>query len=339
MVVIFSVMILVLIPPGGALIAIGLYHLMLEVIRGQITLGDVALLGGYAGLLLTPMGVIGATWAGLQLPVGGLRRIHSVLESPAEPELPGKGGEIAEINEIEVRGLTIGYDHTAPVLQGVSLTLRRGELAAIAGPSGCGKTTLIYALPGFVEPFSGTILVNGQDTLCAMKGMRRRIGFVFQQEALFSATISENICYGNAAASALEMRRAAKIAGAADFIEQFPNSYDTMLGRRGTRLSVGQKQRIAIARALLRDPDLIVLDEPTAPLDPSGEHDLLVTLREIARDKIVLLVAHRADTLAACDRVFFIHNRTVSASGSHQNLLRTCAPYRAYLTAVESGIP
>lgn len=339
MVVIFSVMILVLIPPSGALIAIGLYHLMLEVIHGRITLGDVVLLGGYAGLLITPAGVIGATWAGLQLPVAGLRRIHSVLESLGEPAAQAGGGEIAgPIRELELRGLTVGYDPAAPVLHDVSFTLRPGELAAIAGPSGCGKTTLIHALPRFIEPFAGTIMANGQDTSRATAQMRLRIGFVFQQEALFSGTIGENIRYGNAATSEQAMRRAARLAGAADFIEQFPNGYDTMLGRRGTRLSVGQKQRIAIARVLLRDPDVIVLDEPTAPLDPSSERGLLATLREIARHKIVLLVAHRAGTLAACDRVFFIHDRTLAASGSHQNLLRVCAAYRAYFAVVESGI-
>jgi ATP-binding cassette subfamily B protein len=339
MVAIFCAMLLVLIPLGGGLVMLATYHLMMEVINGRITLGDLTLLGGYLGLLMTPMGVIGGTWAALQIPITGLRRIHSVIESLGEPALQANALDSpGPINELELLGVAVGYDRAAPLLQDVSIKLRSGELAAIAGPSGCGKTTLIYTLPRFIEPFAGTILANGKDTSHAAAAMRRRIGFVFQQEALFSATIADNIRYGNPAAAPDEVHRAAEMAGAAEFVERFPLGYETMLGRRGARLSVGQKQRIAIARALLRDPDVIVLDEPAAPLDPAGEAGLLATLREIAKEKIVLLVTHRAATLAACDRVFFIHERTLSPSSSHQKLLRTCAPYRAYLAEMESEI-
>ena len=330
--VIFLVMVLVLIPPGGVLVMIAIRHLMLEVIKGRITLGDVVLLGGYLGLLMNPMGVIGETWASLQPPIAGLRRIHSVIENLDETSPQADGVElVAPISELELRGVTVGYDRSAPVLQDVSLRLRAGEIAAIAGPSGCGKTTLIYTLPGFIEPFSGTILANGQDVSSAIGARRRRIGFVFQQEALFSTTIAKNIRYGNPAATDDQVRHAAAMAGAAEFIEHLSHGYETTLGRRGARLSVGQKQRIAIARALLREPDVIVLDEPTAPLDPASETSLIATLGEIAKKKIVLIVAHRTTTLAACDRVFFIHDRAVSASGSHLDLIRSCAPYRAYL--------
>jgi len=340
MIAIFCAMLLVLIPAGGALVVVAIFHLMLEVIHGRITLGDVTLLAGYLGLLMTPMGVIGGTWAGLQIPVAGLRRIHSVLETLGEPAMQANSVDLGgPLHELELRGLTIGYDQTAPVLEDVSIKLRSGEIAAIAGPSGCGKTTLIYALPRFIEPSAGTILANGKDTSHAAASMRRRIGFVFQQESLFSATIADNIRYGNPAAAQDEVRRAAEMAGAAEFINHLPRGYDTMLGRRGARLSVGQKQRIAIARALLRNPDVLVLDEPTAPLDADGEAGLLLTLREIARHRIVLLVTHRPRMLAACDRVFFIHDRTVSAAGSHHNLIRACASYRAYLKDVEAGFP
>jgi len=339
MILIFSLMFLVLLPPAGALVMITIHHLMLEVVHGRITLGDVVLLGGYLGMLMTPMGVIGGTWAGLQLPVAGLRRIHSVLETPGEPDAQGDGLNLeGPIRELELCEVAAGYARDAPVLQGVSIKLRAGEIAALAGPSGCGKTTLIYTLPRFLQPLAGTILANGRDTSSAAASIRRRIGFVFQQESLFAATIEENIRYGNPAAPLDAVRRAAGLAGADAFIESLPRGYQTMLGRRGARLSVGQKQRIAIARALLRDPDIIVLDEPTAPLDPAGEAGLLATLRALAQDKIVLLVAHRARTLAACDRVFFIHGGTLSAAGSHHRLLRTCPAYREYLAFTESEI-
>jgi ABC-type multidrug transport system fused ATPase/permease subunit len=127
------------------------------------------------------------------------------------------------------------------------------------------------------------------------------------------------------------------MAGAAEFVDRLPDGYSTMLGRRGARLSVGQKQRIAIARAILRRPEIMVLDEPAAPLDPVSESELMKTLSAIARDRIVIIVAHRPDTLAACDRIFFIHDGTVAASGTHADLLATNRAYQAYLadTAAE----
>jgi ABC-type multidrug transport system fused ATPase/permease subunit len=219
------------------------------------------------------------------------------------------------------------------------MALRAGELVALAGPSGCGKTTLIYSIPRFLEPVAGAIEFDGTDSRSvAPDAIRERVGFVFQQESLFSVSIDDNIRYGSANASEVQVREAAQMAGAAAFIEQLPDGYSTMLGRRGARLSVGQKQRIAIARALLRRPEIMVLDEPTAPLDPGSESDLIKTLRALARDRIVIIVAHRADTLAACDRVLFVHGGTMAASGTHENLLATCAPYRAYLAHTASEI-
>jgi ATP-binding cassette subfamily B protein len=189
-----------------------------------------------------------------------------------------------------------------------------------------------------MEPLGGKILIDGIDARgLSAAVLRERVGFVFQQEALFSATIADNIRYGSPRASMEEVRHAAALAGAAEFIGALPEGYATMLGRRGTRISVGQKQRIAIARALLRRPDLLILDEPMAPLDPSSEAALIATLREIARTRIVLIVAHRPNTLAACDHVFFLNGGTLAASGSHQELLGSSA-YRTYLAVTESEI-
>jgi ATP-binding cassette subfamily B protein len=190
-----------------------------------------------------------------------------------------------------------------------------------------------------MEPCAGEILVNGIDTrLVSLARLRNSVGFVFQQEALFSISIADNIRYGAPDATDTDVREAARIAGAADFIEALPEKYATVLGRRGARLSVGQKQRIAIARALIRKPDVLVLDEPTAPLDPGSEAGLMRTLREISRERIVLIVAHRAGTLAACDRVILVRDGTIVATGSNDELRRTCAPYREYLSLTESEI-
>jgi ABC-type multidrug transport system fused ATPase/permease subunit len=212
-------------------------------------------------------------------------------------------------------------------------------LAAIAGPSGSGKTTLTYSLPRFLEPLAGRVFFDDVDARSYdLDSIRRRIAFVFQQEALFSTTIEDNIRYGLPGASGAKVREVAERAGASVFIERLPDGYQTMLGRRGTRLSVGQKQRIAIARALIRDPDVIVLDEPMAPLDYSSEAALMKVLRELAKTRIVLLVAHRPETLSECDVVYFIDGGTIGAHGSHRELIRSCPAYNEYLAVTASEI-
>jgi ABC-type multidrug transport system fused ATPase/permease subunit len=265
--------------------------------------------------------------------------VHSVLENLAEPVSDGRrDGLDARVSRLEFSGVAIGYGATS-VLSDVTISMRTGQMVALAGPSGCGKTTLIHSIPRFVEPSAGTIAFDGVDSRAiAPHTIRALVGFVFQNEALFSISIEDNIRYGNPGASMADVRDAAAMAGAAEFIERLPDGYSTILGRRGARLSVGQKQRIAIARALLRRPEIIVLDEPAAPLDPASESNLLTTLKALARDRIVIIVAHRAGTLAACDRVFFIHDGTVAASGTHAHLLATNLDYQAYLAQTAAEI-
>lgn len=340
---IIAVMVIVLTPMIGVLIGYAVYYLFTQVISGRMTLGDIVLLASYGAMLWNPMSIVGSTWASVQGPVAGLRRAYSVLDNLGEPTvtaLPGNGARAlgSRISALEFRGVAIGYGATT-VLSDVSMALRAGELVALAGPSGCGKTTLIYSIPRFLEPTAGAIEFDGTDSrTVAPDAIRERVGFVFQQESLFSVSIDDNIKYGSPGAPDALVREAAAMAGAAVFVEQLPDGYATMLGRRGARLSVGQKQRIAIARALLRRPEIMVLDEPTAPLDPGSESDLIKTLHELARDRIVIIVAHRADTLAACDRVMFVHGGTIAASGTHLDLLASNQAYRDYLAHTASEI-
>lgn len=334
------VLFLVVTPMVGFLMYTAMYHVMKEVIEGRMTLGDIALLAGYGALLARPMATLGGTWAAMQIPAAGLRRIHSVLDRLERRDNRIEPAVLSEpIARVEFRDVSVGYERIAPILNSVSFRLERGEMVALAGASGAGKTTLILALPRFLEPLSGTILINGADSRAlSADSIQRRVGFVFQQEALFSASIEENIRYGRLDAAIEDVREAAAMAGAAEFIERLPDGYATVLGRRGTRLSVGQKQRIAIARALLARPDLLILDEPTAPLDGTSEAKLIATLRHLAARRIVLIVAHRASTLAACDRVLFVNEGTLSACGTHQQLIDTSPAYRAYLSATASEI-
>jgi len=316
------------------------YHLMVQVIHGQLTLGDVTLLLSYGGLLITPMSIIGSTWTSLQVSVAGLRRVHSVLDDLPCDVAPPPNGVVPDepVTEVEFRNVVLAYGGEI-VLKDVSLDLRAGELIGIAGPSGVGKTTIMYAIPQFIPLDAGDLLINGKSFTARLPyQMRERIGFVFQQEALFSSSIADNIRYGAPGASDDEVARAAEMAGAAEFIARMPQGYATMLGRRGARLSVGQKQRIAIARAMLRRRDILILDEPTAPLDSGSESSLILTLRAIARDRIVLVVAHRPETLGACDRIFFVNDGTIAASGSHAELVRSCPAYAAYIARSKSEI-
>ncbi|HYA35056.1 MAG TPA: ABC transporter ATP-binding protein, partial [Candidatus Binataceae bacterium] len=328
-IVIIMALLLVVAPLTIALVGFALYRLVLDVVAGNLTKGDLVLLASYAAMMAWPMRVIGATWAELQGPISGLRRIFSILDMPAEDSsradvvIPPDKFEV-----IEFRQVSLGYG-SVTVLRNINFELHSGEMIGVAGPSGVGKSTLILSLARFLQPLAGEIRLNGIDTRAlAFADLRERIGFVFQQEALFSRSLADNIKYGLPAVSDDEMRAAARDAGAADFIESMPKGYATMLGRRGARLSVGQKQRIAIARALLRKPAMLVLDEPTAPLDPDSEGALMKTLRALARDRIVLIVAHRARTLASCDRVLFVSDATLRAEGTHEELLRTCGEYR-----------
>jgi ATP-binding cassette, subfamily B, bacterial len=340
MLAIWFVLVIVLAPVCCVLIGYSLYYLMMQVIAGRMTLGDIVLLASYGSMLANPMGIIGGTWASIQASVAGLRRVHSVLDNLAEPVSDGSGDGLgARVSNLEFNGVAVGYGATT-VLSDVTMSMRAGEMVALAGPSGCGKTTLIHSIPRFIEPSAGTIAFDGVDSRAvAPDTIRARMGFVFQNESLFSTSIEDNIRYGSDSASTADVREAAAMAGAAEFIDRLPDGYSTMLGRRGARLSVGQKQRIAIARALLRRPEIMVLDEPAAPLDPASESDLLKTLAALAHDRIVIIVAHRAGTLAACDKVFFIHGKTIGAAGTHAHLLATDRDYQAYLAQTDAEIP
>jgi ABC-type multidrug transport system fused ATPase/permease subunit len=333
MAVLVMAMLLMLIPLLGLLAGIGIYHLMSEVIANRITLGDVALLAGYGMMLVRPMIALGWFWTWLQAPIAGMRRIHSVLDHLPDDLAPGGDGQMAQlIREIEFNDVSVCYAAHMLVLQHVGLHFVAGQLAGIAGPSGAGKSTLVNCIPRFVEPSSGEILINGANLrTLPTRILRKRIVLVFQEDALFSATIADNISYGSPGASAAAVRKAAEMAGAAEFIERMPEGYLTMLGRRGMRLSAGQKQRIAIARALLCDPDVLILDEPMGPLDPASERSLLQVLGQLARTRIVIVVAHRAETLASCDRVHLMSEGRLCASGTHSELIKNCPAYEAYL--------
>ena len=199
---------------------------------------------------------------------------------------------------------------------------RVGEIIALVGPTGAGKTSLAYLIPRFLRPSSGEVLADDYDlSKVKVESLRKQTSYVFQETQLFSESIAQNIRYGKNEATDQEIERAAQIAGAHEFISKLPDDYETNLGTVTSKLSVGQKQRIAIARGLLRESQILILDEPTSALDPETESYLIDALHEAAKDKLVIIIAHRLSTIVHSDRIYFLEDGEIRESGSHSELM------------------
>jgi ABC-type multidrug transport system fused ATPase/permease subunit len=207
------------------------------------------------------------------------------------------------------------------------------------GPAGAGKTTLAWLIPRFVSPSNGRVLFDGVDAaLGTLASIRDQVAFVFQETVLFDASVEENIRLGRPDASETEIRRAAQIAGADDFIRRLPEGYATRLGRGGGKLSVGQKQRLSIARALVRRSRILILDEPTSALDTDTEQRLVTALREASRERVVIVIAHRLSTIRDADQILFLSEGRILERGSHEELIaRPGGAYRRFVELQTQG--
>ena len=223
---------------------------------------------------------------------------------------------------VEFRDVGFVYPDGRRALSGIDLTASIGQILAIAGPTGAGKTTLASLIPRYRIATEGEVLIDGVNANDAtLESLRGQVTYVFQETQLFSDSIADNIRFGKPDASAEEVERVARIAGAHDFIAALPDGYDTRLGTSMSKLSVGQKQRLAIARGLLRDSRILILDEPTSALDPETEEYLVRSLHEAARDRLVIIIAHRLSTIASADKIVFLEDGTLRESGSHDELM------------------
>ena len=256
-------------------------------------------------------------------------RVFEVLDLTAtEGARPGEGVAHFE-RAIEYRGVSFAYNGEAPVLQGVDLEVRRGQVAAVVGPSGAGKTTLVDLLPRFYEPTAGTILVDGLPvTRFTRTSLRALMGIVSQETILLNDTVFANIAYGRRDFTLEQVQAAARAANAHDFIAQLPERYDTLLGERGTRLSGGERQRIAIARALLRDPPILILDEATSALDMESERLVQEAIDRLMAHRTTFVIAHRLATVQHADVIVVLADGRIVERGTHATLYAAGGLYR-----------
>jgi ABC-type multidrug transport system fused ATPase/permease subunit len=325
--------------PGLVILIRALFYVMNLAIEQQISLGDVALLFSYFVLVLSYAADLGAFWVRMQGSAAGLHRVFFLMDLPAEQDRLGAHALAPIRAGITVEDVCFAYDDGKPVLQGVSFAARVGQVTALVGPAGAGKTTLAYLIPRFLSPQSGRVCIDGTDIAgVTRQSLRAQIAFVFQETVLFDGTIEENIRFGKLDASETEVRRAAEVAGADEFIQKLPQGYQTRLGRAGSKLSVGQKQRLSLARALVRGTPILILDEPTSALDPETEKRFLVMLREVSRTRLVLVVTHRLSTAAAADQILFLENGWIVERGRPEELLsHPSGAYRRYFDLQTRG--
>jgi ATP-binding cassette subfamily B multidrug efflux pump len=312
----------------------------LALLRGQelagttISLGLIVAFLGFVMRFNQPIGQIAVLWANIQSAIAGAERIFGLLdEVPDLQDRPGARVMPPIVGEVEFDNVFAAYTVGEFVLKGVSFRAAPGQTVAIVGPTGAGKTTIINLIPRFYDVASGAVRIDGRDVRdVTAASLRAQIGIVLQDTFLFSDTVMNNIRYGKAGASDDEVRQAARLAQADAFIERLPQGYETMLGERGSGLSQGQRQLIAIARAALADPRILILDEATSSVDTRTERGIQRALEALLRGRTSFVVAHRLSTIRNADQVLVVDGGEIVERGTHAELLeRRGAYYQLYL--------
>jgi ABC-type multidrug transport system fused ATPase/permease subunit len=281
-------------------------------------------------LLVPALRLLGSWVSQAQRATAAGERIFEIIDEPEEiaerpdaRELPDGAGEI------RFEGVSFAYGGGPPVLEDVDLVLEPGKTTALIGQTGSGKTTLASLVPRFYDVSSGHVLVDGADVReLRLASLRRAIAVIAQDPFLFSASVSDNLAFGRPDASEEEIEQAARLAQAHDFVRELPDGYETIIGERGVTLSGGQRQRIAIARALLTDPRILILDDATASVDATTEALIRSGIREAARGRTTIVIAHRLTTIALADEIIVLEKGRIAARGHHDDLLQTSDVYR-----------
>ncbi|QQN75324.1 ABC transporter ATP-binding protein/permease [Croceicoccus sp. YJ47] len=292
--------------------------------RGELSTGDLVFVNTYLTQLFRPLDMLGWVYRTIRQGLIDMAEMFRLIDTPVEvADKPGAPAIHVARATIAFDNVHFGYDPDREILHGLSFEVDAGERIAIVGPSGAGKSTIARLLFRFYDPQDGRILIDGQDIRdVTQESLRRQIGIVPQDSVLFNESIGYNLAYGREGATRDEIEAAAHGAAIAEFIERLPSGYDTEVGERGLKLSGGEKQRVAIARTLLKDPPIILFDEATSALDSRTEQDILRTMRRIARHRTTLTIAHRLSTVVDTDRILVLDHGRLAESGSHAQLLR-----------------
>jgi ATP-binding cassette, subfamily B, bacterial len=318
-----------------AALALGGYF----VYRGEMTVGTLVAFLGYIGGLFGPVQGLTNTYQTVRRATVSLEAIFGILDADdVIADTPGAADIRLARGEVEFRNVSFGYQPGSAVLRSINLTAHPGETIALIGPSGSGKTTLTNLLQRFYHVSDGSITVDGVDIReMTQHSLRSQIGVVFQDPHLFNDTVRANIAYGRPEASQAQVEAAAMAAQAHDFIMELPQGYETVIQERGSRLAGGQRQRIAIARALLKDPPILILDEATSALDTESERLIQRALKALLHGRTAFVIAHRLSTVRDADRIVVIREGEISEAGNHTELLAQGGYYAALVSRQAEG--
>ena len=293
------------------------------ILAGVMTAGALTVFLAYLRKFFKPVQDLATMTNTIAQAAVGVDRIRAILDADTLiPERPDAREPQALSGEIEFDHVGFAYESGAPVLTDVSFKVKAGQMVGIVGPTGCGKSTVVSLIPRFYDPTAGTVKIDGADLREFKKDrLRNQIGYVLQEPGLFAGTVRDNIAYGKPGVTEEQIKEAAKLANADEFIAKMPHGLNTMIGERGETLSGGQRQRIGIARAIIRNNPILILDEPTAALDTESEKLVIDALEKLMKGRTVLTIAHRLSTIRDADKIVVLKDGVVAEEGSHDQLL------------------
>ena len=296
----------------------------------ELTLGDLVSYIFFVGLVSFPVIQMASIGTQITEAFAGLDRIREIFETPTEDEDDARREELrAAEGDVVFEDVWFEYREGIPVLKAISFTAKAGTTTALVGSSGSGKSTLISLILAFNRPMQGRITIGGQDLArLRLRDYRSRLGVVLQDNFLFDGTVAENIAFSKPGATMDEVREAARIANCEEFINGFPDGYDTVVGERGVKLSGGQRQRVAIARAILADPQMLILDEATSSLDSESEGQIRDALKSLRAGRTTFVIAHRLSTIRSSDQILVLEQGEIVERGTHRELMALGGRYR-----------